>query len=130
MLKSVGASTTNTRLNSIGHLWTWAQGQGFVSDEQRCPITGLTINARVQKKEKVERKPFTDAHLSLILTHPNDRGPIHSSYHIRLDRCLTTDHRRSSAGEEGVVRCATGQCSIWCGHGFCDSVAPRFEEGQ
>ena len=70
LLKSVGATTTNTRLNSISHLWAWAQGQGFVPDEQRCPVTGLTINARVEKKGKLERKPFTDADLSLILTHP------------------------------------------------------------
>ncbi|GMV51137.1 MAG: hypothetical protein AMXMBFR67_26800 [Nitrospira sp.] len=68
--RALGASTVNKRLRCIGHFWEWAQGQGFVPDEARSPVAGLTISARVEKKGKLERKPFTDADLKLILTHP------------------------------------------------------------
>jgi integrase len=69
LLKSVGISTANKNLHSLSHLWNWALAQGFILEGSTSPVAGLLINKRLAKKEKMERKPFTDADLSAILSH-------------------------------------------------------------
>lgn len=69
LLKSVGIATANKNLHSLSHLWNWASGQGFVPEGTTSPVAGLLINKRLAKREKLERKPFTDSDLAAILSH-------------------------------------------------------------
>ena len=69
LLKSVGIATANKNLHSLSRLWNWALGQGFVPEGSTLPVAGLLINKRLAKKEKLQRKPFTDPDLAAILSH-------------------------------------------------------------
>ena len=69
LLKSVGIATVNKNLHNLSHLWNWALGQGFVQEGSTSPVAGLLINKRLAKKEKLQRKPFTDSDLAAILGH-------------------------------------------------------------
>ena len=69
LLKSVGIATANKDLHNLSHLWNWASGQGFVVDGTPSPVAGLLINKRLAKKERLERKPFTDSDLAAIMGH-------------------------------------------------------------
>ena len=106
LLKSAGANTTNKKLNSVGHLWNWAQGQGFLPDGVASPITGLRLNKRVEKKERLERKPFTDAHLSAILSHSHfqaQRVRHPERYWLVLGLLLTGARRRRLPSSPSVT---------------------------
>ncbi len=67
MLKSVGVATANKNLHNLSHLWNWATGQGFLPDGTPSPIAGLLINKRLAKKERLERKPFSESDLAAVL---------------------------------------------------------------
>lgn len=69
LLKSVSMSTANKHLHLVAHLWRWVEGQGFVAEGSN-PVKGLIINKRMARKEKQERKPFSDSDLSLIFCSP------------------------------------------------------------
>ena len=65
----VGIAAADKNLHSLSHLWNWALWQGFVPEGSTRPVAGLLINKRLAKKEKLQRKPFTDPDLGAILSH-------------------------------------------------------------
>ena len=69
LLKLVGIAAADKNLHSLSHLWNWALWQGFVPEGSTWPVAGLLINKRLAKKEKLQRKPFTDPDLGAILSH-------------------------------------------------------------
>ncbi len=117
MLKSVGMSTANKNLHSLSHLWNWSLAQGFVPDGSVSPVGGLVINKRLAKKEKIERKPFSDSDLELLLGHKQflaQRTPCPERYWLVL--CLLL----SGARREEIAQLALGDVKEEGGIPFFD----------
>ncbi|ULA61945.1 MAG: putative Phageintegrase domain-containing protein [Nitrospira sp.] len=117
--RELGAASVNKYLHSLEHCLTWAQAQGFLSEDHRNPAQGLRIAKSVVRSQARKVIPFTDEELTTIFCSEKFQiwKGTHPEYYFGLLALLITAARREEVYQLDKADVKKDpKTGIWCFH--------------